>query len=151
MFEQAIKNAGYSASKLSEKKYIQALLEKYNFNLIDELFSAIGYGAYSAKVISGKLINIYESEMRKQREAKQIEHIEQTDNYDQEVKNGDSKINIKGVNNIMVKFAKCCCPIEGDEIVGFVSKGRGIIIHRKQCPNLSFFDPERLIEVDWKR
>ena len=55
------------------------------------------------------------------------------------------------INNLMVKFAKCCCPIEGDEIVGFVSQGRGIIVHRKQCPNVSFFDKDRLIDVEWKK
>ena len=51
----------------------------------------------------------------------------------------------------MVKFAKCCCPIEGDDIIGFISQGRGIIVHRKQCPNVAFFDSDRLIEVDWQQ
>ena len=50
----------------------------------------------------------------------------------------------------MIKFARCCTPMEGDDIIGFLSTGRGIIIHRKQCPNISFFEPERLIEVEWK-
>ncbi|MDD4110313.1 MAG: RelA/SpoT family protein [Clostridia bacterium] len=147
IFEQAIKNAGYSVAKLTDKKYLQSLLEKYNFSLIDELLSAIGYGAYSAKVISGKLINIYETEMKKQREKIQVSKIEKTEVCDI---NTEDKIKIQGVNNLMVKFAKCCCPIEGDDIIGFISQGRGIIIHRKRCPNLSFFDSERLIEVEWK-
>ena len=62
----------------------------------------------------------------------------------------ENSVNVKGVGNLLIKFAKCCCPIEGDEIVGFVSHGQGIVVHRKQCPNLSFFDPDRLIEVNWK-
>jgi GTP pyrophosphokinase len=148
MFEQAIKNAGYSVSKLSDKKYLQALLEKHNFTVIDELYSAIGYGAYSAKVISGKLINIYESELKKQQEKTQLSRIDQPEIYNPD--QYDKNVTIKGINNLMVKFARCCCPIEGDEIVGFISRGRGIVIHRKQCPNLSFFDPDRLIEVEWK-
>ena len=148
MFEQAIKNAGYSVAKLTDKKYLQTLLERYNFSLIEELYSSIGYGAYSAKVTSGKLINIYESEMKKQREKIQLSKIDKTEICDFD--SGESRIKIKGVNNLMVKFARCCCPIEGDDIIGFISRGRGIIIHRKRCPNLSFFDPERLIEVEWK-
>lgn len=150
MFEQAIKNAGYSLSKLSEKKHIQNLLEKYNFNTIDELYSSIGYGAYSAKVICGKLINIYKSEIKKQQEKIQLSHLNREE-VSSEAKEKESHIvSINGVNNLMVKFGKCCCPMEGDEIVGFISRGRGIIIHRKNCPNLSFFNPDRLIDVDWK-
>ena len=148
MFEQAIKNAGYSVSKLTDKKYLQSLLERYNFSLIEELYSSIGYGAYSAKVVSGKLINIYEAEMKKQREQMQLSKIDKTEFSDFD--SGESRIKVKGINNLMVKFARCCCPIEGDDIIGFISRGRGIIIHRKRCPNLSFFDPDRLIEVEWK-
>lgn len=146
MFEQAIKNLGYSVSKVTEKKFVQGLLEKFNFSELDELLASIGHGAYSAKMFAGKLIQIYQADIKKQQEQLQTQHIESI-----EYKPSDSKIDVKGVNNLMVKFAKCCCPIEGDEIVGFISQGRGIIVHRKQCPNVSYFDNERLIEVEWKK
>ena len=146
MFEQAIKNIGYSVAKVTDKKYEQKLLEKYNFNEIDELFASIGYGAYSAKVFAGKLIQIYQADLRKEQEKIQSSHLES-----QIALPSDKKINVKGLNNLMVKFAKCCCPIEGDDIIGFISQGRGIIVHRKQCPNVSFFDKDRLIEVEWQQ
>ncbi len=146
MFEQAIKSLGYSVSKVTEKKFIQSLLEKYNFSELDELLASIGHGAYSAKVFAGKLIQIYQADIKKQQEKFQTTQIESI-SYNP----NDTQIDVKGVNNLMVKFAKCCCPIEGDEIVGFVSQGRGIIVHRKQCPNVSFFDKDRLIEVEWKK
>lgn len=146
MFEQAIKNLGYSVSKVTEKKFVQGLLEKFNFSELDELLASIGHGAYSAKMFAGKLIQIYQADIKKQQEQLQTQHIESI-----EYKPSDSKIDVKGVNNLMVKFAKCCCPIEGDEIVGFISQGRGIIVHRKQCPNVSYFDNDRLIEVEWKK
>ena len=146
MFEAAIKNLGYSVSKVTEKKYIQVLLDKFNFSELDELLASVGHGAYSAKMFAGKLIQIYQADVKKQQEKLQTQHIESI-----EYKPSDNKIDVKGVNNLMVKFAKCCCPIEGDEIVGFVSQGRGIIVHRKQCPNVSFFDKDRLIDVEWKK
>ena len=146
MFEAAIKNLGYSVSKVTEKKYIQVLLDKFNFSELDELLASVGHGAYSAKMFAGKLIQIYQADIKKQQEKLQTQHIESI-----EYKPSDNKIDVKGVNNLMVKFAKCCCPIEGDEIVGFVSQGRGIIVHRKQCPNVSFFDKDRLIDVEWKK
>ena len=145
MFEQAIKNLGYSVTKVTEKKYLSTLLDKYNFSEIEEMFASIGCGAYSAKVFAGKIIQIYQQALKKQQENIQIAHIET-----QSPPPSDKKINIKGVNNLMIKFAKCCCPIEGDDIVGFISQGRGIIIHRKICPNISFFDKNRLIDVDWQ-
>lgn len=146
MFEQSIKNLGYSIPKVTEKKYVQILLDKHNFSTLDELLASIGHGAYSAKVFAGKLIQIYQADVKKQQEKMQIEHIASPEVYNP----SDSKINIKEMNNLMIKFAKCCCPIEGDEIVGFISQGRGVIIHRKQCPNVAFFDEDRLIEAKWK-
>ena len=146
IFEAAIKNLGYSVSKVTEKKYIQVLLDKFNFSELDELLASIGHGAYSAKMLAGRLIQIYQADIKKQQEKLQTQHIESV-----EYKPSDNKIDVKGINNLMVKFAKCCCPIEGDEIIGFISQGRGIIVHRKQCPNVSFFDKDRLIDVEWKK
>ena len=88
----------------------------------------------------------YLSDIEKQQK-KEVVVREQTEEYSSP---HDTAINVKGVNNLLIKFAKCCCPIEGDEIIGFVSHGQGIVVHRKQCPNLSFFDPDRLIDVTWK-
>lgn len=146
MLEQAVKNLGYSASKILDKKYIELYLEKGCFFAPDELYASIGYGSSSAKVIAGKLVHIYLSDIEKQQK-KEVVVREQTEEYSSP---HDTAINVKGVNNLLIKFAKCCCPIEGDEIIGFVSHGQGIVVHRKQCPNLSFFDPERLINVTWK-
>ena len=146
MLEQAVKNLGYSVNKILDKKYIELLLEKGSFFAPDELFASIGYGSSSAKVIAGKLVHLYLADIEKQQK-KEIVVREQTEEYSSPQ---DTAINVKGVNNLLIKFAKCCCPIEGDDIIGFVSHGQGIVVHRKQCPNLSFFDPERLIDVAWK-
>ena len=62
----------------------------------------------------------------------------------------EKQIDLKGLNNILIKFANCCHPMYGDDIVGFISAGRGIIIHRKICPNISYFRESRLIEAFWK-
>ena len=62
----------------------------------------------------------------------------------------EKQILLKGLNNILMKFANCCHPMYGDDIIGFISAGRGIIIHRKVCPNISYFRESRLIEAFWK-
>ena len=146
MFEQAIKNLGYSVSKLTEKKYLEAMLDKSGFFTIEELFASIGYGSSSAKIFAGKLVHAYLQDLKSNSKPK-VE-IRQTDAETYNPK--EDTISVKGVNNLMIKFAKCCCPIEGDDIIGFISHGQGVVVHRKQCPNLSFFDKNRLIEVNWK-
>lgn len=145
MLEQAIKTAGYSTSKLLDKKYIENLLGKLNFGTIDELYATIGYGALSAKIIAGKLANIYKSDINEKLK-KEIVIPENLENYTPKA----TSINVKNIDNMLIKFAKCCCPIEGDEIIGFISHGQGVVVHRKQCPNVAFFDKDRLIEINWK-
>ena len=145
MLEQAIKNAGYSTAKLLDKKYIEVLLSKLNFGTLDELYATIGYGALSAKIIAGKLSNIYKNDIDEKLK-KEIIIPENLENYAPK----ETSINVKNLDNLLIKFAKCCCPIEGDEIIGFISHGQGVVVHRKQCPNVSFFDKDRLIEINWK-
>ena len=147
MFEQAIKNLGYSVSKLTEKKYLDMLIDKSGFFTLDELFASIGYGSSSAKIYAGKLVHIYSSILKEQTKKERVEVREEIlETYNP----SENTIDVHGESNLMIKFAKCCCPIEGDDIVGFISHGQGIVVHRKQCPNLSFFDKDRLIEVNWK-
>jgi GTP pyrophosphokinase len=106
MVELAIKNSGYSTTKLLDKKYITSLLEKYNFGSIEELLSSIGYGAYSAKVICGKLINIYKSDFKKQQEKIQLSHLDKPE-VNSKIKDPEKSVSINGVGNLSVKFAKC--------------------------------------------
>ena len=146
-FEQAIKNLGYSVNKLTDKKYLEKLVDKSGFFTLDELFASIGYGSSSAKIFAGKLVNIYQQQFRAERKVE--DQIIFEENIDGE-KPTEENIDVDGMNNLMIKFANCCQPMVGDEIVGFVSHGQGIVVHRKRCPNLAFFDKDRLIDVKWK-
>ncbi len=142
MLENAIKEKGYSVSKLMAG--IKDVLSQYNFQEDDELLANIGTSAIPAKTIANKLETIYQKEIKA--------------NIENPVRNttvaisepSEKQIDLKGLNNILMKFANCCHPMYGDEIVGFVSAGRGIIIHRKVCPNLSYFRQSRLIDAFWK-
>ena len=62
----------------------------------------------------------------------------------------EKQIKLEGLNNILIKFANCCHPMHGDDIVGFISAGRGVIIHRVICPNVSYFSSSRMIDASWK-
>jgi len=142
MLDVAIKEKGYSVSKLMAN--IKEVLGHYNFQEEDELLANIGTSAIPAKTIANKLESLHLKEIK----ATQDKPIRNS--TIQILEPSEKQIDLKGLNNILMKFANCCHPMYGDEIVGFVSAGRGIIIHRKVCPNVNYFRPSRLIEAIWK-
>ena len=142
MLDSAIKEQGYSVSKLTQN--INQILEQYNYDELDELLANIGTSAIPARTIANKLASIYQKQIKATIENpirnSTVTLAEPT----------EKQIDLKGLNNILMKFANCCHPMYGDDIVGFISAGRGIIIHRKVCPNISYFRESRLIEAFWK-
>lgn len=144
MLELAIKEKGYSVNTLLNKISIEEILDYYNMQEIEELYTNIGTKAISAKYLTNKLVSIYQKQLK----------IEETTTALQEsidiVKPSEKQISIKGLDNILINFAGCCHPKYLDPVIGFVSAGRGIIIHRSDCKNVSYFDTERIIEAGWK-
>ena len=142
MLEGAIKEKGYSVSKLTSN--LSQIFNQYNTQSEEELLANIGTGAISPKVVANKLSTIYQKQIKSTMETPErhttVSFAEPT----------EKQIDLKGLNNILIKFANCCHPMYGDDIVGFISAGRGIIIHRKVCPNISYFRASRLISAFWK-
>ena len=144
MLENAIKEKGYAVSKLMAKNCLDDVLSSYNLEL-DELYVNIGVNSISAKVIANKLAGVYQKQLKSD-----MRTTASLENHVTLMTPTDKQINIKGLNNILLGFAGCCHPMYGDDIIGFVSTGRGVIVHRSQCPNVSYFDSSRLIDAEWK-
>ncbi len=144
MLENAIKEKGYAVNKLLDKQNIEDLLSYYNMIEIDELYANIGTNAISAKYLANKLSLNYQKQLKIEKTTSELERSISL------AEPSESQISIKGLNNILMKFAGCCRPMYGDYIIGFVSAGRGVIIHRAICPNVSYFDTSRIIEANWK-
>ena len=143
MLESAIKDQGYSVSKLMQNG-LDEILKYYNHTEENELFANIGTNAIPARVVTNKLVSLYQKQIKATIESP----VRKTTVTLAEP--SEKHIDLKGLNNILMKFANCCHPMYGDDIVGFISAGRGIIIHRKVCPNISYFRESRLIEAFWK-
>lgn len=144
MLENAIKEKGYSVAKLTEKKNLEQLISQFNLTNVDEIYSNLGTNAFPVKSVVNKLAAAYQKQVKVETETSQAATNVRILPQDEKL------ISIKGLNNILMRFANCCHPMYGDKIVGFVSAGRGIIIHRAVCPNISFYDSARLIEAEWK-
>ena len=143
MLEAAIKEKGYSVSKLMQNGF-EEILKQYNYTEDNELYANIGTNAISPKLIANKLASLYQKQIKQT-----ISSVPPSTNVSLSLPT-EKQIDLKGLNNILLKFANCCHPMYGDDIIGFVSAGRGVIIHRKVCPNISYFRESRLIEAYWK-
>ncbi|MDE5830881.1 MAG: (p)ppGpp synthetase, partial [Clostridia bacterium] len=121
----------------------------YKYNSPNDMYAAVGFGAITA----GKIISRLLYEYRKDHEEENIEEkIEELKNKKKApAKNPKSGVIVKGIDNCLVKFSKCCNPLPGDEIIGYVTKGRGVSVHRKDCINIEelFQEEARIIDVEW--
>ena len=125
------------------------MLEKYKYKNVDEMYQAVGFGANSA----GKVIARMLQEYRKEHEEEDIEEKlkELATAKQKKAKPSSSGVIVKGIDNCLVKLSKCCNPLPGDEIVGYITKGRGVSVHRKDCYNVKdlLSDEDRMIDVEW--
>ena len=140
MFYQAMQDKGYTASQLLVDDYLEEILVKYNMETIDELYASIGSGSLTASQLLNRFINLYKNENKVIPKLENVVHL----------KRNKEGVLVDGDSGMMVRFAGCCSPIEGDDIIGYISRGRGVTIHRCNCPNISYLEPERLIEAQWQ-
>jgi guanosine-3',5'-bis(diphosphate) 3'-pyrophosphohydrolase len=147
MLEREAKRQGYKMSLLVNGDWVEGIFKKYGFNSLDDMYSALGYGGVSTNQVLTRLIDEY----RKANNQDPPETIIRETRPDRERSLADHGISVKGIDNVMVRFAKCCNPVPGDPIIGYITKGRGVSVHRGDCINLSdgSVDTNRLIEVSW--
>lgn len=141
ILELAIKNKGLSASDILSEQNIYDVLYKFAFNNADELFAAVGYGSITSTQVVNKLIQEYEKRENENKPAKVLTSLV--------VKRGKDGVLIDGDSGMLVRYAGCCNPILGEDIVGYISRGRGVTIHKADCHNVQFLEKERLIKAEW--
>ncbi|MBR0189293.1 MAG: bifunctional (p)ppGpp synthetase/guanosine-3',5'-bis(diphosphate) 3'-pyrophosphohydrolase [Clostridia bacterium] len=140
MLDAEAKRRGYALSELLTEESFLVLSNKMSFSNEEEMFASVGYGAVSAGQVIVKLVDFY----RRTRPQEQIK------SFTTGRKSQTGGVIVKGMNGLLVRFAGCCNPVPGDEIVGFISRGRGVAVHRKDCTNLTNVEEDRLIEVEWE-
>ncbi|GEL14057.1 (p)ppGpp synthase hydrolase RelA [Lapidilactobacillus concavus DSM 17758] len=157
--EKVLQDQGYNPREFLDKEHVQAALARFNLNTEEELLSGVGYGEISALIVSNRLTERARKEKADDEQRQREEAIlnqpqkpatKQPKQNDKTKLQHDNGVVIQGVDNLLIHMAKCCNPVPGDEIVGYVTKGRGVTIHRADCPNITNEQDEaRLIEVSW--
>ncbi len=140
MLEAEAKRKGYNLNDILTDSSFEKLSSKLVFSSVNEMLASVGYGAVGVNQIIFKLIDYYKKEI-----PKPVEVIESGKLRDTPA----GSVTVKGMSGLLVRFAHCCNPVPGDEITGFVSRGRGVIVHRKDCPNLKDLDELRLQPAQW--
>ena len=125
------------------------MLEKYKYKNLDEMYAAVGFGANSAVKIIARMLQEYRKEHQEEDIEKKLEELKKVKH--RKPKPSNSGIVVKGIDNCLVKLSKCCNPVPGDEIVGYITKGRGVSVHRKDCVNVKdlLSEENRMIDVEW--
>jgi len=143
LLEKELRKYGFSINRALGSDAAHEAVEDLGFHAVDDLLAALGYG----KVSLGQVITRLVPAEKLRSEAPKPGRIGQV--LEKIRKKPSSAIKIQGVEDIMVRFAKCCNPLPGDPVIGFITRGRGVTVHTTDCPHSLEGDPERRIDVEW--
>lgn len=149
--EKEIKRNEFSVSVMMKTDYLQKIAVKQRFKAVDDLLAAIGDGALTALQVLKGTDEFMAREAEKKEEKIEKKVLEDT-NRDRKRKKSSSGIRVRGMDNVEIRFSGCCNPLPGDDIIGYITRGKGVSIHRTDCPNIKYFkekETHRLIEAAW--
>ena len=149
--EKECRRINVPVSELFKEEWLKSVYKKYNFNSIDDLYASVGYGGLTAQKVVLRLNEEYQRLKKEKGEAKEEIAVRHTE---KKRKINNSGVEVIGIDNCLVRLSGCCNPVPGDDIVGFITKGRGVSVHRADCANmqpsaLSADDRLRFIPVEW--
>ena len=156
LLEKQITELGFNFKDFMTKQGMKDIASRFNFGTEEDLLAAIGFGEVSYQTVANKMTDKARKEIEDQKVVETA--FEKTTTQGQKKESQKMKIRheggviIEGVDNLLIRLSRCCNPVPGDDIVGYITKGRGISVHRKDCPNVQLPESEqnRLIEVDWE-
>ncbi len=143
--EKELHRNNLSATELFRQEYLDVIIRRYGFNSLEDLYLGIGYGAITAAKVIARLKEEYKK-CNPEVKLPAISEPKRTAAH-------SSGVMVEGIDNCLVKMAKCCNPVPGDEIVGYITRGRGVSVHRSDCVNVNGLSAEeqgRLIQVSWE-
>lgn len=141
ILETQAKLKNINLSRLMNDEFLNEVYERYSFSGLDEMYSSIGYGGINSNQILNKLEKLYNDKKEQENYFKESSLSSTNKNV--------GNVSVRGYKNMLIKFAKCCNPVPGDKIMGYISRGKGVTIHREDCPTLNACEFDRIIECEW--
>lgn len=154
IIERELKKQGFRHEQLFKTEWLEPILKKYKFTSYDDLLNVIGFGELSAQKIVNMLKEEYQKSISGSKEEELLAKLEASKNPKKERQKqhaSDNGIIVKGIDNCLVRLSRCCNPVPGDSIVGYITRGRGVSVHRTDCPNIVAMSEleNRVIDVRW--
>ncbi|MFL0506659.1 RelA/SpoT family protein [Ureibacillus sp. 179-F W5.1 NHS] len=149
LIEKEIKSQDFDIKEVLSAENVKRVLDKLNYTNEEDLYAAVGVGGITAQ----QIVNRLAEKKRKEREQEEAleKIVKEMQNPSTKKRKTESGVIVKGIDNLLIRLSRCCTPVPGDEIVGFITKGRGVSVHRSDCPNIQEGDNmNRLIEVEWE-
>ncbi|MBS4176228.1 RelA/SpoT family protein [Lederbergia citrea] len=150
LVEKEIKEMEFDLKEVMTAENIKKVADKFNFSHEDDMYASVGYNGISALQVANRLTE----KLRKKRDEEEaVKEITAEMKNETKPRRHDAGVTVKGTDNLLIRLSRCCSPVPGDEIVGFITKGRGVSVHRADCPNINTSESEietRLIPVEWE-
>ena len=146
MLEHEAKRRGVDLYALTKPEYYEGLLKRYAFSELNDIYGAVGYGGIASAYVISRLL-----EEQHKAEAAAVPKVQEVSQEEVQAHLGKPShgIYVKGESGMLVRFARCCNPLPGDEIIGYITRGRGVTVHKADCSNMQNEAEERLVEVSW--
>ncbi|MCQ4635914.1 bifunctional (p)ppGpp synthetase/guanosine-3',5'-bis(diphosphate) 3'-pyrophosphohydrolase [Anaerovorax odorimutans] len=158
LIDKYVRKKGYDPKEVLKNAFINRAIKELNLNNSDELYTQLSHGGAFQSKVGTLLFKYYNDEKQEQleREKKELEKKVPDERKEREARRRreNAGITVEGVDNLMIRIARCCNPVPGDDIVGFITKGRGISVHRADCPNITSLpesEKARFIDVKWDK
>lgn len=144
ILEKELRKYNLQLAKFIKSGELLKVASEFSFQTVDDLVAAIGYGKITVNQVIGKIVPQDKIEQKEQKEYGHLKRL-----FQKITRTPRDAILIKGIDNVMVRYAGCCNPVPGDKVVGFITRGRGVTIHSVDCQRALDNDPNRRIEVEW--
>ncbi|MDP1417405.1 bifunctional (p)ppGpp synthetase/guanosine-3',5'-bis(diphosphate) 3'-pyrophosphohydrolase [Peribacillus simplex] len=151
LVEKEIKDMEFDLKEILTAENIRRVADKFNFLNEEDMYAAVGYNGITALQVANRLTEKWRKQKMVEQEADISEAVADLKTFSNTSKKRDSGVQVPGIDNLLIRLSRCCNPVPGDEIVGYITKGRGVSVHRQDCPNLDSGDTDhRLVPVEWE-
>jgi GTP diphosphokinase / guanosine-3',5'-bis(diphosphate) 3'-diphosphatase len=150
LVEKEIRNMEFDIKEILTPDNLKKIVEKFNFSNEEDMYAAVGYNGVTALQVANRLTEKWRKKRDKEQSANIANAITDLKAFPS-TKKRESGVRVQGIDNLLIRLSRCCNPVPGDEIVGFITKGRGVSVHRSDCTNIDSNDAQsRLIPVEWE-
>ncbi|MGM9956253.1 MAG: RelA/SpoT family protein, partial [Peribacillus sp.] len=151
LVEKEIKEMEFDLKEILTPENIKRVSDKFNFLNEEDMYAAVGYNGITALQVANRLTEKWRKQKMVEQEADITEAVSDLKTFPSSSKKRDSGVRVPGIDNLLIRLSRCCNPVPGDEIVGYITKGRGVSVHRRDCPNLESGESDhRLVPVEWE-